>query len=177
MPTTIHIVPEEQFNPVTEEFYTPKPQTIKIEHSLISISKWESKWHKCYLESADKTREQILDYVRCMSLNSNVDPDVFKYLPPSAQNEVAEYLNDPATATVLKQQKNGPRSKDKMTSEYIYYLMTVYGIPFECEKWNIKRLLMLIQICLAKSQSPKKRGKNDLWNEYSAMHKARKARK
>lgn len=175
MPLKLHVIPDEQFDPETNTFYTPKPQTIVLEHSLISISRWESKWHKSYLETEHKTREEVLDYVRCMTLTSGVDPRLYLSLPAKTQNEIVEYLNDPATATVLKQQKTKGGKRDKVTSELIYYWMTIYNIPFECEKWNIKRLLVLIQICSAKSTPPKKVGKNQMWQNYSQLNNKRKA--
>lgn len=141
--------PNEQF--VNVNF---KAQTLELEHSLVSISKWESRWCKPFLEG-EKTKEELTDYIRCMTTNSNrVDDDIYQYLPPEIINKINAYINAPMTATVIK--KNGKSNGTFITSELIYYWMVAFQIPIECEKWHLKRLMTLISICDEKNKPQKK---------------------
>ena len=140
----------------SERFYSLKPVDLQLEHSLISISKWEAKWHKSFIDTNDKTDEEALDYIRCMTIGPKVDDRVYENLSLENQRTIEEYINDPMTATVINtlptssDQGSAGKKKEKVTSELIYYWMIKIGIPVEFEKWPINRLLKLIELFQAK---------------------------
>lgn len=148
----IEIPYQEFYNEATGEFDHIEPCTLNLEHSLISLSKWESKWKKAFLSETGFSRAELIDYVKCMTLNQKVDPKVYQTLTMAQIDKVREYISDPHTATtVYDTRKNNRYSKnEKITSEVIYYQMIALGIPFECEKWHLNRLMMLIRICAIK---------------------------
>lgn len=167
----IYVEGSEQYNEETNEFVTIKPQTIKLEHSLVSISRWESKWHKPFL-SSDKTREEVLDYIRCMTINQ-VDPTVYFSLSAKNFQDINDYIQDSMTATTIKKMP-GMHNNETVTSELIYYWMVAYEIPFECEKWHINRLLTLIKICNIKNQPAKNMSKREIIEQNRALNAARR---
>lgn len=146
MPKDI-IVPasSEMYDARTNTFFSTKETTITIEHSLLSISKWESKWHKPFLGRDPKTNEEVIDYIRCMTINK-VDPKIYYSLTQQNVTDVTEYIDDPMTATWFKEDHNKAPSREIVTSEVIYYWMIAAGIPFECEKWHLNRLITLIRV-------------------------------
>lgn len=144
---TIDIPESEFYNEELNEFIEVKAITLELEHSLISVSKWESKWKKPYISETEKTTEEVIDYIRCMTINKNVDPKVYKAIPPTELKKIVDYINDPMTATTFYDFGKKPaRSSEYVTSELIYYWMTAYNIPFTCEKWNFNRLMTLIRV-------------------------------
>ena len=166
---------QENWDEEKEEFVynqDGKDQTLQLEHSLISLSKWESKHHKSFIHS-EKTNEEYLDYIKCMTINSNVDQSVYDRLTEENIKEIIDYINNPMTATTFRKTNERP-SREIVTSELIYYWMVAFNIPFECEKWHIKRLLTLIQICQIKSDKPKKRSKSEIMRENAALNAARR---
>lgn len=152
-----------------------KDTVLRLEHSLISISKWESKYHIPFIDST-KTDEQVLDYVRCMCLNGDVDDSVFDWLTPKNIREINDYIADPMTATVIDDKNSRKKTAEKVTSELIYYWMIAYNVPVEFEKWHINRLIMLIRVCAAKNEDPKKMSKRDIMAQNRAINAARRAR-
>ena len=158
-----------------EEFITSvKEQTLQLEHSLISISKWESKWHKPFLSKETKTREQTLDYIKCMTITKNVEDSVYSRLSNSNIDDINDYIDDPMTATTFSNISNNSNRKETTTSELIYYWMISYNIPMECQKWHLNRLLTLIRICDVKNTPPKKMNKKDIINQYAALNASRR---
>lgn len=157
----ISIPAQEYFDERTEEFISVKPHILQLEHSLISISKWEAKWHKPFLGKDEKTEEETLDYIRCMTITQNVDPMVYRAIPTAELEKAKAYINDPMTATWFNDRDKRPPSRKVITSELIYYWMVANQIPFECEKWHFNRLMTLIRICGEKNQPPKKMSKSD----------------
>lgn len=153
-----------------------EPKTLSLEHSLISLSKWESKWNKPFLDRTDKTDEEILDYIKCMTVTRNVDPNIYLCLKKEDIEKINKYINAPMTATTFRNQGPKKYSREKVTSELIYYWMIAFRIPFECQKWHINRLITLIRVCDIKSRKPKKRSQRDILNEYAAINEARKAK-
>ena len=145
----IEIPYQEFYNEVTGEFDHVEPCTLNLEHSLISLSKWESKWKKPFmLEKNGYTRDELLDYIRCMTLNQKVDPKVYRMIGAKDLARVKDYIADPATTTtVYDARPNRSNRKEIFTSEVIYSQMISLGIPFCCEKWHLNRLLMLIRVC------------------------------
>ena len=158
----IKVPSREVFDEETETFLVTKEYTLNLEHSLLSISKWESKWCKPFLSKDDndqRTAMEMLDYIRCMTLNKNVPDEVYASLTRKNMLDIDRYIRHPMTATTVGGQNTG--QKEIITSELIYYWMVSYQIPFECEKWHINRLLMLIKVCNAMN-NPKKASKPDL---------------
>ena len=167
----------ELFDEKTDRFIYTDDQTLRMEHSLISVSKWESRWCKPFFEDQKKTKEELLDYVRCMVVNPLKDPNVVLALGPTEINKIIEYINAPMTATKIYVygENAKPKKKQKpMTSEEIYYLMFQNGIPIECEKWHINRLFMLLRVFSVKSQN-KKLGKAESAKMQSTLNAQRRA--
>lgn len=166
----------EGWNEETQEFVDPETRVLELEHSLVSISLWESKWKKAFLSGKEKTAEETLDYIRCMTLNE-VEPDVYDHLTRENIIQINKYIEDPMTATVLLKDKNGGKSKDTPTSELIYYWMIANTIPVEFQYWHINRLLTLIRVCGMKNNPPKgHRSKGDIARSYAEINKANRAR-
>lgn len=172
----IDIPEREYFDEKTERFGVIKATTLYLEHSLISISKWEAKWHIPFFDS-EKTNEQTLDYIRCMILNREIDEKSFyiNLLTADDINKINTYINDPMTATVITD--DGKRSRtQKVTSELIYCWMVQFNIPAEFEKWHINRLIMLIRVCGEESKPKKKMSKREIMAQNKALNAARKAK-
>lgn len=171
----ITIPPGEQYDEVNNLFIVSKEQPLQLEHSLVSLSKWESKWCKPFLSKEEKSIEETLDYIRCMTVTQNVDPKVYNLLTDKNIDEINAYIDAPMTATTFSQQK-GPINKSVITAEIIYYWMVTFNIPFECQKWHLNRLLTLINVCSIKSQTPKKMSAKERRNLNAARRKAHKTR-
>ena len=157
-----------------EEFVESKVQTLQLEHSLVSLSKWESKWCKPFFSTDDKTYEEVLDYIKCMTLTQNVKPEVYNYLTEKNITEITDYINAPMTATTFNETSTKGRGRDIITSELIYYWMTVFNIPVEFQKWHINRLLTLIRVCEIKNSPGKKMSSKEITSQYAALNAARK---
>ena len=164
----------EQWDEAKQEFISTKEQTLSLEHSLVSLSKWESKWCKAFLTKQEKTFEETLDYIKFMTLTQNVDPEVYKYLTNGNIGEVNKYIEAPMTATYFSEDKNGKTSREQITAELIYYWMISLNIPFECQKWHLNRLLTLIKVCNIKNTPPKKRSKKDIMRRNAELNAARR---
>lgn len=170
------VVPaSEWFDEKNNEFITVKQQNILLEHSLVSISRWESKWHKPFLDKKQKTTEENMDYFRCMTISKGVDDNIYKMLPKNVVHEIYQYINDPMTGRKFREIKETPR-KEIVTSELIYFWMISLGIPFECEKWHFNRLMALIRVCSMKSQGPKKMSKSAWRSEVTKASRIEKHR-
>ena len=153
----------EEWDEDKEEFITTKETTLRLEHSLVSLSKWESRWGKPFLDSEDKTIEETLDYIRCMTLTQNVDPNLYYGLTSENVKQVEAYILAPMTATTISRRNNKTfGQKETITSELIYYWMIALNIPFECQKWHLNRLITLIEVCNIKNSPPKKLSRNEL---------------
>ena len=164
----------EEFDEATGRFYNVKAQTYKLEHSLISISKWESKWHKPFLKKEEKTRAEELDYIRCMAINQEPDEATLASLTSVQLKDVFDYVNDSMTATWFNEKDKKPPSRKIITSELIYFWMTDLRIPFSCEKWHLNRLLTLIKICHIENSPKKKMSRKDQLAERRALNASRK---
>lgn len=170
---TITIPPTELWDETKEQFVSvKKPVHLTLEHSLVSISKWESKWHESYLNCRKMTSEQALDYIKCMTLDKNVDDLVYRCIPDSELTRIRNYILDPMTATKFK---NNKPSREIITSEIIYYWMTALNVPFECQKWHLNRLLTLIRVCSEKSQPSKKMSQKEIMSMNHALNAQRHA--
>ena len=163
----------------TNSFIVVKGQTITLEHSLVSLSKWESKWRKPFLSDKQKTKEETIDYIRCMTITQNVDPNVYFNIDTAMIKQINDYISSPMTATWFGNNKQGRVSGKNggvVTAEKIYYWMIALQIPFECQKWHLNRLLTLIRVCEVESQPNKKMSKKALISRNKALNSARKKR-
>ncbi len=172
---TITIPSIEQYDEVNEEFVTSKAQVLQLEHSLVSLSKWESKWLKPFLTKGEKTNEETIDYIRCMTITQNVDQKAYGFVSNENVNQVREYLEAEMTATKITSNKKTNKG-EIITSEIIYYWMIAMNIPFECQKWHLNRLLTLINVCNIKNAPTKNMGRKELARRNSALNAARKER-
>lgn len=165
----------ELFDNDLNRFFNIPETEIMIEHSLISISKWEAKWHKPFLSEKTKTTEETIDYIKQMTISRNVNPLVYQVIPDTELKKVLDYIEDPHTATTFSEKEGtAKRNKEVITSELIYYWMVAAQIPMECEKWHINRLLTLIRICGIKNQPPKKMSKRSIMSKNRALNSARR---
>ena len=166
----------EQWDEIKQEFVETKEQTLQLEHSLVSLSKWESKWCKPFFSKDAKTYEETVDYVRCMTITQNVKPEVYACLTEENINAINEYIQAPMTATTFSTHQTKTINGEQVTAELIYYWMVALNIPFECEKWHINRLITLVQVCNIKNQPPKKMSKNEIRSRNAALNAARRKR-
>ena len=157
-----------------QEFVEPRVQILQLEHSLVSLSKWESKWKKSFISNKNITNEEMFDYIKCMTLTKNVSPDVYNHLTQDNIESVRAYIEDPMTATTFSKESNTSKNKEVVTSELIYYWMIASNIPFECQKWHLNRLITLIRVCGVKNAPPKKRSKRDIMSQNAALNAARR---
>ena len=172
---SINIKARELFDERTSEFITVKGGTLKLEHSLVSISKWESKWKIPFLSNEKKTKEQIDDYIRCMSINGDPDPNLIASISTKDKNRIIDYIDEKQTATWFSDMDDKKNTKSEIiTSERIYYWMIALNIPSEYQKWHINRLLKLIEVCNVKNSPPKKRSKSDIMRSNAALNAARR---
>jgi hypothetical protein len=163
----------------TEEFVNVKETKLQLEHSLISIKKWESKWHKPFLGKEEKTLPEILDYIQCMTINHGVDPEVYKYIPGEKVDEVVAYIKNPMTATTFNDSKligASRSSNDVITNEIIYYWMIALQIPVEFQKWHLEQLLTLIKVVNIKNSPKNKMSKREEARQRAALNAARRAK-
>lgn len=176
---TVEVLDTELWNPKDRVFKQIKGQTFQLEHSLISISKWEKQTHKVFLNT-DLTKNELIFYVKCMTVTPNVRDEVYSILSKKNVEEIVKYMNDQATATDLsaydKPKKKSMSPQDVMSSEVIYFYMINYNIPISCEKWHIKRLLTLIRICQIKNEPPKKMSKSDLYAQQQSILASNRAK-
>ncbi len=172
----ITIPQTELWDEKNEELLYIKEQTLQLEHSLVSISKWESKWHKPFLSKKPKTDAEVLDYIKCMTITQNVDPNTYFGVPSSEIEKVNAYIDDSMTATTISDIQTTSRRSETVTSELIYHWMIVLGIPFECQKWHLNRLLTLIRVCEIKSRKPRKRSQQEIIRDNIALNAANRKR-
>lgn len=149
-----------------------KDIVLQLEHSLVSISKWESKWRKPFLYQDNKTTEEIIDYIKCMTITQNVKDEVYGRLTTNNINEINDYIKSPMTATTFSDSRG--TSREIITSELIYYWMISNNIPMECQKWHINRLLTLIRVCNVKNAPSKKMSKREIASRYASLNAARR---
>ena len=155
------------------EFVAPKTQVLYLEHSLLSLSKWESRWCKPYL-SSEKTDEEALDYIKCMTVTQNVDPDVYNHLTNANVMEIKNYIDAPMTAIKFPKDRASKFRKEVVTSDIIYYWMVALQIPSEFQKWHLNRLIALIRVCDIKNSPPKKKSQREIMAEYARLNAERR---
>lgn len=166
----------EYYDEEKEQFIQIKPTTVRLEHSLKSLAKWESKWKKPFLSNKKITREESIDYIRCMEVTGQIDEKIFNYLTSEQLNQVDEYINDKMTATTINRKGPQKPSREIITAEIIYFWMIQNGIPPEYEKWHLNRLLTLIEVCSIKGGPQKKMGMKEQMAQQRALNAARRAK-
>lgn len=176
MPKTITIPKAELWDSKNNRFIYTKETTIVIEHSLVSLSKWESIWHKPFLTDTKKTREETISYIKCMTLTQNVNPDAYNFLTNDNIAEIDAYIGDSMTATWFGDEKNSRPTKKVITNELIYYWMISLNIPMECQKWHLQRLITLIRVCNEENKPKKKISRKEAYSRQAALNASRKAK-
>ena len=171
---TIKIPDTEYYNEETSQFVSVKERMIDLEHSLVSLSKWEAKWCKPFLGKDQKTSEEVRDYIRCMIIDRNVPDNILYALSKQQEKQIADYIDEKMTATTFSDISSASKSHEVITSEIIYYWMISLNIPFECQKWHLNRLLTLIRVCSIKNAPPKKMGRNSVLSRNAQINAARK---
>jgi len=172
---TIKVLGVEAYDEKLEQFVTIGDLTLELEHSLVSLSKWESEFEKPFLGKEAKTSEETLAYVRCMVLTENPPGNFLQRLSKENLETIHEYIDRKMTATWFSDQPGAPRSREVITSELVYYWMTVFQIPFECETWHLNRLFTLIRICNIKQAKPKKMSRAEIASRNRELNAQRKA--
>lgn len=173
----ITIPAREEFDSDTGFFSYYEATNLSLEHSLLAISKWESKWQKPFFDKDKMTNEEFIDYVRCMTITKNVPFDAYYRLGPKEFSKIEKYITSPMTATTFSQFQKQKPGRERITSELIYYWMITAQIPFEAEKWHINRLFTLIRICDIKNNSGNnKMSKKDIYAHNRQLNAARRAK-
>lgn len=163
----------EQYDELKNEFYVVKPQVLQVEHSLVSLSKWEAFWCKPFLTKDPKTYTETIDYIRCMTITQNVGLYTYSFIDAEVIKEINDYIDKPMTATKFTKTDHPP-TRQVITAEIIYYWMIAFNIPFECQKWHLNRLLALINVCNIMNKPPKKMGKSDIYKSNKYLNDLRR---
>lgn len=171
---TITVPAVDQWDESKEEFVKSKAAVLSLEHSLVSLSKWESKWCKPFLSTQGKTPEESLDYISCMTMTQNVETSVYGFLSEENIQQVNDYIDKPMTATIISK-RSQRASSEIVTAELIYYWMIALNIPFECQKWHLNRLLTLISVCNIKNGPQKKMSQRDILRRNADLNAQRRA--
>lgn len=173
---TITMEGEELFDNEKQEFITTDGISFDLEHSLVSLSKWESIWEKPFLGPDAKTVEETFSYIECMCLTKNIPSDTFKKLSDKNVKLVNEYINKKMTATWFTNRKAGPPGrKEIITAEIIYYWMVAQNIPIECENWHLQRLLTLVEVVSEKSSPKKKMSRREAAQQQRMLNQQRQS--
>ncbi len=174
---TLHITKRELYNETDCSFIEIPEAELHLEHSLVSLSRWESKWKKPFLKEEQHTKEETIDYIRCMCMDKNVNPIIFDNLSMPEVIQVEDYIKDPHTATTIYDRRPNRVSRNSvLTSEVIYYQMIYFGIPFECQKWHLNRLITLLRVCSIKGGTTQQQmDLNSIFAQNNKLNNARRA--
>jgi hypothetical protein len=169
---------DEYWDNEKQEFIYPEKGSLLLEHSLLSISKWEAIWHKPYMGSENKTNEEFYSYIKCMSLKGEPDDKILNSLTRDNLEDILTYIENPMTATTVKEDASSVcgTPKNFVTSELLYAYMVNYNIPVEFENWHINRLLTLIRLCSSKQEKPKKMSQAEIMRENARINAMRRSK-
>lgn len=171
------IVPSmDLFNEEDNTFTTVPETIIELEHSLLAMSKWESKFQVPFLGSSPKTNQEMLEYVRLMIVTPNYPENILSRLTSENYDSIKEYIESSQSATTFSNRSKAKGKPEIITSELIYYWMVAFTIPFECESWNLNRLFALIRICDIKNSKPKPMTQRELAERNRSINEQRKAK-
>lgn len=171
----LYVPGKEFWNSELQEFIYTKDIILHLKHSLVSLTRWEQYYKRRFLDDGPKNEEEYRFYIQCMTLNKDVDPLVYTVLQEDDIKKVTDYLHDSMTATTLPKQNNNRSNSEKLSSELIYYYMSALNIPFECEKWFLNNLIILISIASIKNNPQEKKSKPS-WSSIRALNAARNAK-
>lgn len=162
----------------TSKFIQIPECKVTLEHSLISLAKWESKWQVPFFDGKPKTPTQNLDYIRCMVVGNIKDDRIFDHLSEEEVLQIQSYMAAPMTATTFSERNKSKRKvkKETMTAEVIYARMCTHNISFECQKWHLNRLLTLIRVCDLRDSPPEKMSKKETSMWYAEQNANRRAK-
>jgi hypothetical protein len=167
----------ELYDEKNNRFINLKERTLQLEHSLVSVSKWEAKYCKPFISKTDKTDEEVIDYIRCMTITQNVDPEIYNYLTDENYTQIKDYIQDPMTATTFSDSKSKGKGRNKIvTAEVIYSWMISLQIPIEFQKWHLNRLITQIRACSDLNQPGKKMSTREIMSQNAALNAARRKR-
>jgi len=169
-------VPElESYDEASSRLIKSESYTFQLEHSLASLSKWESEFERPFLTDGPKTPEETIAYVKCMTLTDGVPESIYTRLSSENYVQINNHINAKMTATWFNDRPQPGRGREVITSEVIYYWLTSYNIPFECDQWHLNRLLALVKVANAKNAPKKKMGRRDMLAQRDQINAARKA--
>ena len=174
---TVNVSGEEFFDEDKAEFISTEVLTLKLEHSLVSLSKWESKFRKPFLGPVQKSSEEIYGYVEAMIISGDFSPEVYSQMSKENLDAISDYMASQQSATTFVEppgQKARGRS-EVITSELIYFWMVSYNVPFECETWHLNRLFALLRICNIKTSNEKKMSPNEVAAQQRTLNAQRRA--
>lgn len=173
----IIIAGEESFDEENQMFvFLDEPVCLVLEHSLLSLSKWESEFEKPFLSADQKTPEETNAYIKAMILTPDYPEDIILKLTKKNQTEINDYIGSNYSATTFGKAQAVKRGRPEViTSELIYYWMVSYNVPFECEEWHLNRLFNLLQVCNIKNSKQKKMPKREAAAMQRDLNAKRKA--
>lgn len=169
------IIPEKEYwDEKTNEFVYTKETVLHLEHSLVSLAKWESKWKKPFISKESKTSDETMDYIKCMTIDDNVDQNIYMSLTKDNYISINSYIEDSMTATTFTKDPMARPNRDIVTAEVLYYYMIAFNIPMECQYWHLNRLLTLIHVCDLKNRPTKKQSMKERMTTNAALNAARR---
>lgn len=171
---TITVGGEESFDEGSQKFVVVGGTELQLEHSLVSLSKWEATFEKPFLSKDAKSPEEVLAYVRCMAIDPKTPEEIFLQLDKTSYEEINAYIDAKMSATWFSD-KGAPPTREVVTSELIYYWLTVFNIPWEAQHWHLNRLFTLIRVCNIKSAKPTKMGRGEIARRNRELNAQRKA--
>lgn len=166
---------KEHYDEEEQKFVYPESTVIELEHSLVSLSKWESKYQRPFLKKGEKSTEEVLDYIKMMILTPDLPPEVFVELIEKHVTEINQYIESKESATTFNDTTRGEINRETVTAELVYYWMISNNIPFECQYWHINRLFTLIRVCGVKTAKPKKMSMSAMAAQRRELNAQRKA--
>lgn len=172
---TLIVNEAESYDESTELFIPISSFTLELEHSLVSVSKWEAEFNKSFLSTKDKTQEEVFSYIKAMMLTPKIPGEIFSKFSSEHFEAINAYIESPQSATTFGEMPKSRSRKEIITSELIYYWMVLFNIPFECQHWHLNRLLTLIRVCNMKNSKPKKVSKHETAMKYRQLNEQRRA--